>query len=68
MLKLTQKAICYGRTDGLTDPNYRKALLLKRIIWHLLLLINKNYIDIIARKKILTARALSVHRINLYTI
>ena len=28
MSKLTKKAIRYGRTDGLTDPNYRKALLL----------------------------------------
>ena len=25
MPKLTQKAIRYGRTDGRTDPNYRKA-------------------------------------------
>ena len=35
MPKLTKKAICYGRTDGptdgRTDPNYRKASLLKRI-------------------------------------
>ena len=37
MPKLTKKAIrygrtdvrTYGRTDGQTDPNYRKALLLK---------------------------------------
>ena len=31
MPKLTKKAIRYGRTDGRTDPNYRKASLLKRI-------------------------------------
>ena len=29
MPKLTKKAIRYGRTDGRTDPNYRKASLLK---------------------------------------
>ena len=28
MPKLPKKAIRYGRTDGRTDPNYRKALLL----------------------------------------
>ena len=31
MPKLTEKAIRYGRTDGRTDPNYRKASLLKRL-------------------------------------
>ena len=30
MPKLTEKAIRYRRTDGRTDPNYRKASLLKR--------------------------------------
>ena len=29
MPKLKKKAIRYGRTDGRTDPNYRKALLKK---------------------------------------
>ena len=29
MPKLTKKAIRYGRTDGRTDPNYRKDSLLK---------------------------------------
>ena len=33
MPKLTKKAICSertdGRTDGITDPNYRKASILK---------------------------------------
>ena len=29
MPKLSNKAIRYGRTDGWTDPNYRKASLLK---------------------------------------
>ena len=28
MPKLTKKAIRFGRTDGRTDPNYSKALLL----------------------------------------
>ena len=31
MPKLAKKAICYGRTDGRTDPNYRVASLLKRM-------------------------------------
>ena len=31
MTKLTKKAIRYGRTDGRTDPNYRKASLLKKV-------------------------------------
>ena len=29
MLKLSEKTIRYGRTDGRTDSNYRKASLLK---------------------------------------
>ena len=34
MPKLTKKATRYGRTYGRTDPNYRKALLLKNIyLW-----------------------------------
>ena len=37
MPKLSKKIIRYGRTDGLTDPNYRKASLLK-IKW------SKNWI------------------------
>ena len=32
MTKLTKKAIRYGRTDGHTDPNYRKASLLKIVL------------------------------------
>ncbi len=30
MLKLSGRAICYGRTDEMTDTNYIKASLLKR--------------------------------------
>ena len=29
MPKLTKRAVRYGHTDGRTDPNYRKASLLK---------------------------------------
>ena len=34
MSKLTKKAIRCGQTDGLTDPNYRKASLLKTLTKH----------------------------------
>ena len=32
MTKLTKRAIRYLRTDGRTDPKYRKASLLKRLL------------------------------------
>ena len=44
MPKLTKKAIRYGGTYGQTDPNYRKASLLK---------INRSYIGV-ATKDLIT--------------
>ena len=32
MPKITKKAIRYGQMDGLTDPNYKKALLLITVL------------------------------------
>ena len=39
MPKLTKKAIRYRRTDGRTDPNYRKASLLKNLTTHYAILL-----------------------------
>ena len=33
-LKITKRANCNGRTDGRTNPNFRKSLLLQSIIGH----------------------------------
>ena len=45
MPKLTKKAIRLGSTDGRADPNYRKALLLKRKLGSILSYIYDKQVD-----------------------
>ncbi len=42
MPKLSKKAIRYGRTYGRTDPNYRKATLLKILLIAVLVYLNNK--------------------------
>ena len=56
MSKFTKKANRYGRTDGPTNPNHRKALLLKREL-------QQNFCSDCQRKKTVQGRNVS----NIYT-
>ena len=67
MHKLTEKAIRYRRTDGRTEPNYRKASLLKKGCNVCLSIFIKTRMTTYLSKQSMTYRPIGQVRVSLQT-